>query len=98
MSSGVIRQHGLQMWNRSGRIPVSAARARRRYPPIGIFIMSTTIAMLIALILLPVLFLLWLTESRQQRARRWRRDGWTQQRIADRLGCSRSTVRRMLTA
>jgi DNA-binding transcriptional regulator LsrR (DeoR family) len=24
--------------------------------------------------------------------------GWTQQRIADRLGCSRTTVRRMLAA
>lgn len=53
-------------------------------------------AWIAALILLPVLVLLWATESRQQRARRWRRDGWTQQRIADRLGCSRSTVRRML--
>lgn len=50
-----------------------------------------------ALLLLPVLILLWATESRQQRARRWRRDGMTQQAIADRLGCSRSTVRRMLT-
>jgi AraC-like DNA-binding protein len=59
---------------------------------------TTTIALLIALLLLPVLFLLWATESRQQRARRWRRDGWTQQRIADRLGCSRSTVRRLLAA
>jgi AraC-like DNA-binding protein len=48
------------------------------------------------LILLPIVVLLWATESRQQRARRWRRDGWTQQRIADRLGCSRTTVRRML--
>ena len=51
-----------------------------------------------ALILLPVLVLLWATESRQQRARRWRRDGWTQQAIADRLGCSRTTVRRILAA
>ena len=49
-----------------------------------------------ALILLPILVILWATESRQQRARRWRRDGLTQQRIADRLGCSRSTVRRLL--
>ena len=53
-------------------------------------------AWIAALILLPVLVILWATESRQQRARRWRRDGWTQQRIADRLGCSRTTVRRML--
>lgn len=50
----------------------------------------------LALLLLPVLFLAWLTESRGERARRWRADGWSQQRIADRLGCSRSTVRRML--
>jgi DNA-binding CsgD family transcriptional regulator len=55
-------------------------------------------ATLAALILLPLVLLLWATESRQQRARRWRRDGWTQQRIADRLGCSRTTVRRLLTA
>ena len=47
---------------------------------------------------LPILILLWATESRQQRARRWRRDGLTQQAIATRLGCSRSTVRRLLNA
>jgi len=50
----------------------------------------------VALLLLPILILLWATESRQQRARRWRRDGFTQQAIADRLGCSRTTVRRLL--
>lgn len=60
--------------------------------------MTTFTALLLALLLLPVLILLWATESRQQRARRWRRDGWTQQRIADRLGCSRTTVRRLLAA
>jgi hypothetical protein len=47
-------------------------------------------------VLLPLVVLLWATESRQQRARRWRQAGLTQQAIADRLGCSRSTVRRML--
>ena len=60
--------------------------------------MTTFTALLLAALLLPVLILLWATESRQQRARRWRRDGWTQQAIADRLGCSRTTVRRLLTA
>ena len=49
-----------------------------------------------ALILLPIVVLFWATENRQQRARRWRQSGLTQQAIADRLGCSRSTVRRML--
>ena len=52
----------------------------------------------VALLLLPLVVLLWATESREQRARRWRRDGLTQQAIADRLGCSRTTVRRMLAA
>jgi IS30 family transposase len=58
----------------------------------------TTTATILALLLFPLILLFWLTESRQQRARRWRRDGWTQQRIADRLGCSRSTVRRLVNA
>ena len=51
-----------------------------------------------ALLLLPIIVLIWATEDRQQRARRWRRQGWTQQRIADRLGCSRTTVRRLLAS
>jgi hypothetical protein len=59
---------------------------------------TTLAALLLALILLPLLVLCWASESRQQRAKRWRRAGWTQQRIADRLGCSRSTVRRLLAA
>jgi hypothetical protein len=49
-----------------------------------------------ALLLLPVLLLLWATESRQQRAHRWRRQGLTQQAIADRFKVSRSTARRWL--
>jgi DNA-binding CsgD family transcriptional regulator len=63
--------------------------------------MSTIItfaALLLALILLPLLVLAWAAETKQQRARRWRRAGLTQQAIADRLGCSRTTVRRLLTA
>ena len=59
---------------------------------------STALALILALVLLPLIILFWATESREQRARRWRRDGMTQQAIADRLGCSRSTVRRMLLA
>lgn len=55
-------------------------------------------ATLLALLTIPLLILYLLTESRPQRARRWRRAGLTQQAIADRLGVSRSTVRRMLAA
>lgn len=60
--------------------------------------MTTTclLAWAVALVLLPLIVLAWAAESRPQRARRLRGNGWTQQRIADHLGCSRSTVRRLL--
>ena len=57
---------------------------------------ASLLALLLAALLLPILILLWATEGREQRARRWRRQGMTQQAIADRLGCSRTTVRRLL--
>ena len=83
---------------------MSAARARRRrnyiarHWPVSSMSITCLAATLLALLLLPALILLWATESREQRARRWRRAGLTQQAIAERLGCSRSTVRRMLAA
>jgi len=61
--------------------------------------MATTFAaILLAALLFPLLFLLWASESREQRIRRWRCAGASQQQIADRIGCSRSTVRRVLGA
>jgi ParB-like chromosome segregation protein Spo0J len=51
---------------------------------------------LLVLILFPCILLAWLSESRQQRARRMRSRGCTQQAIATSLGCSRTTVRRLL--
>jgi hypothetical protein len=59
---------------------------------------TTTLAAIAALLLLPLIILFWVTESKPQRARRLRSYGWTQQRIADHLGVSRSTARRLLTA
>jgi hypothetical protein len=59
---------------------------------------ATAAALLLALILLPLIVLAWASESRQQRARRWRRSGMTQQAIADRLGVSRTTARRLLAS
>jgi DNA-binding NarL/FixJ family response regulator len=59
-------------------------------------VVTSLTAILLVILLLPVIILLWASESRQQRARRWRRAGMTQQAIADRLHCSRSTVRRLL--
>ena len=60
--------------------------------------MTTTCALVwaAALLLLPVLFLAWLTESRTDRARRWRRQGLSQQAIASRLGVSRYRARKLL--
>jgi hypothetical protein len=46
------------------------------------------------LLLLPLTLILWATESRHTRIRRWRAQGATWQQISDRLGCSRSTARR----
>ena len=63
-----------------------------------IAVTTSVFCLLLCLLLLPVLVLLWATESKQQRARRWRRDGLTQQAIAERLGCSRRTVGRLLAA
>lgn len=60
--------------------------------------MTTTLAWVAVLLLFPILLLLWASESREQRVKRLRSQGWTQQRIADHLLISRSTVRRILTA
>lgn len=59
--------------------------------------MTTTFALLITLLLLPVLILLWAAEGTEQRARRLRSYGWSQRRIADHMRLSRYRVR-LLTA
>ena len=60
----------------------------------------TTIACALFWVLTPLLIVLaaiaWATETNRDRARRWRRQGLSQQRIADRLGCSRWKVRQIL--
>jgi len=50
----------------------------------------------LALLLLPIVILLWATESRQQRIRRWRASGMTQKAIAAALGISTYRVRKAL--
>jgi DNA-directed RNA polymerase specialized sigma24 family protein len=84
-------RHGRQV-ERTAPDPPTIAR---HWPVLSMSI-TCIAATLLALLLLPIIVLLWATESRQQRARRWRSYGMTQQAIADRLGCSRSTVRRLL--
>jgi hypothetical protein len=56
--------------------------------------LTCTLAWIAALLTLPILLLLWATESPQQRARRWRRTGSTYRSISERLGISQSTARR----
>ena len=59
---------------------------------------TTTLALLLAVLLLPILILVWATESTEQRARRLRSYGWTQRRIAEHMRISRSRVQRIVTA
>ena len=61
---------------------------------------STTIAAILALIILPVLVLLWATESKEQRrirqtqtARKLRAQNYTFRQIAERIGKSETTAR-----
>ena len=56
--------------------------------------MTCFLAWTAVLFLFPVVLLLWATESRQQRALRWRRKGLTYKAIAQRLQCSTTTARR----
>ena len=58
----------------------------------------TTLFWIAALLLLPIIFILWLTESRSTRINRMRANGWTVTAIAKRYGCSRSSVRRWQAA
>jgi hypothetical protein len=59
---------------------------------------TTALAILITLLLLPLLILLWATESSEQRAKRLRSYGWSQQRIADHLHVTRYRVRMALAS
>jgi ABC-type spermidine/putrescine transport system permease subunit II len=57
----------------------------------------TTLALLIAVLLLPLIVILWLSETTTQRANRLRGNGWSQNRIAQHMGISRYRVRMALT-
>ena len=56
----------------------------------------TTLAILIAALLLPLLIIIWATESIPERAIRLRSNGWSQNRIADHMQISRYRVRMVL--
>lgn len=54
---------------------------------------TSVLALVLAALLLPLLVLLWATESTEGRARRLSRSGWSQRRIASHLGVTRYRVR-----
>ena len=84
----------LWWWGRS----VAGVSASRSLPQL--FAPMNTIACALLWVLLPLLVIgtviAWLNETPTQRIHRLRRSGWSQQRIADHLGLSRTTVRRRL--
>ena len=55
-------------------------------------------ATLLALLTIPLMVILWATESPQQRARRWHRTGSSYRSIGRRLGVSHTTARRWCAA
>ena len=60
--------------------------------------MTCIAAWVVALLLLPVLFLLWCTESRHTRIQRLKTNGMTWKAIGQRYGVSATTARRWATA
>ena len=59
---------------------------------------ATTIALLLALLLLPLLVLLWAAESTEQRTKRLASYGWSQRRIAAHMKTTRYRVRMALAS
>jgi hypothetical protein len=59
-------------------------------------IQMTTLALIIVALLLPLLVILWFTETTPQRVNRLRSNGWSQNRIAQHMGISRYKVRMVL--
>ena len=58
---------------------------------------TVTAAWLLAMLLLPLVVLFWVTESKPQRIRRFQRQyGWSQRRIAEHVGITRWQVRTAL--
>ncbi len=70
----------------------------KRSSPATQIMTATTIALLLVLLLMPLLVLLWATESTDQRTRRLRSYGWSQRRIASHMGITRYQVCKVLAS
>jgi hypothetical protein len=98
VSEGRIVRYGEAVppqWHAPFRPPLSLS-APAGIPKITMTSTACLLAWALALLLLPVLFIAWLTESRTDRVRRWHAGGMSQTAIAARLGISRYQVRKAL--
>ena len=77
------------LWGQRGR-----RSHQLQYIQPQIYRMTTSVlALVLAALLLPLLVLLWATESTEARTRRLSRSGWSQRRIAEHMGVTRYRVR-----
>ena len=56
--------------------------------------MTCTIVWVLVILTLPIVFLLWITESKHTRIKRYRRNGMTWKQIGEHYGVSPTTARR----
>ena len=77
--------------------PNGQATSNNTRPP-SVMEPLTFTAWIAALLLIPLIFILWLSESTDQKIVRYHRQGWSQRRIAHQLSVSRWTVRKCLAA
>lgn len=73
---------------------VDRAASPRRSSPHRFHNMTCLLTWGAVVLLFPLILLLWITETKQQKARRWRSAGHTYRTIADRLHVSPTTARR----
>ena len=84
--------------NRKGRAHAARRELAPQHPFTTETMTCTAFAWLLVLLALPVVVLLWATESRNTRIARYRRNGQTWPQIAARYGVSKSTARRWANA
>lgn len=59
---------------------------------------TTILLAILTILVAPILFLAWLTEGDQERARRLHRTGWSKARISRYMGLTPYRVNKLLTA
>ncbi len=73
---------------------MKALPVRQPNIPVTTMSLACLLAWFVLLITLPIVILFWITESKQQKAKRMRNNGATYKAIANRINCSATTARR----